>query len=669
MRTLRTRGALTVSAMLAVFVAAASLPVRAASPDPDLLLDRPLVPATSAGSVRLRTYVLRATLQSQDSAYGLATAQTYELHNTDRARAVTLRLQPASEDRTTAGKHPALSLSDAQGRLIPQSGVNSSSDPTWDLVLVAGERRAVTLSGQHSSRSGHLACWRATLARLSVWGIMDSARIEFKMPMLMGDDAILSRDPAGSRPEGLGLLWEYENIRGLADHGISMLAPGTWLRVGRLSYDGGHRELARLYEAIDDESLRRSLHVRDHYALMLGELSLAAEATPADASVWLELARLYRTRADKVPAAQKLSYLLLAAQELERVAQQRPSDRDVTTALSRTYGEAAALASESGDAAAALVYLSKASQMPSAQTGLDKDRREELTLRWALSLAEQGLATDALVRARNLLSADSLDSLLRYAPPIVTLRGEVTLRDGQRAVRYLVRPYPPIAEEIWARMQQANARCIALDDCEALLERVSEEFVWDVRLAYSDLAGLRRQTAALADAISREQDLLALVLAAPWRSEVQVYSCRPGPWRDTVEYAEAIHPTALQSAWEQGRQYVDWRLVELRNSTPSHERARLEQRLGSLVLREQGELWEQLRASVYWVYSVEFGSADKVAHVDSWTVGATQIRTLEQHLAVYHWPVIARTVAVGMIALLAVWSFAVFSRSRRGNPH
>ena len=656
--------------------------------DRRLAQDLPLVPVDPPGFVQLTSCILRAELDCDDARCVLHVEQIYQLHNKDRIKAGTLRIglpKLQGEDAQLAD----VSLKDDQGASIPSLGVSPSYQMTWEVNLEADQHKLLTLSYAHPIRSKHFLQWRWDMSRLSAWGIVDGARIAFRLPQFTTDDAFLRVEPGHFAFDGTTLVWEYEHIETSPQHDLIMLSPPTWRRLNDLQAAEAHHELALLYMAIQETARRERVPFPDLFEQIIAELQAAIDLSPQDVPARLDLAQLYRARAEAEPGLH-LNYLILAAQELDAALGVDPEDNQVANALSRAYYDAAQTANKMGDPAGALVYLRKAGQVPGTQHDRDRESLGDLSLHWALDLAEKGLVTQALTQLEGVLLPQTEDALLRYAPPLVSVRTEVSLLPKDRIVRHSFRLYPPSASKTWERLQEIAGQLKGTPVCQITLEADPARpdlATLEIRVPYSSVAKLRAQSAVLSGALSEDADLISALVAAPWETELRAYAAEHDPWRYRYVYQERVDLTPVQKVWEMESQYTRWRLIELRSASPGDERAKLEQRLALIALREQRQIWEHLPSSSYWVYRVSFedrwpssltprpplpdetsGQGGESSYIStpsqspskSWLVGWNQVRDLEFVSSIYRWaPILqALSIILGIALFLVVIAIA-----------
>lgn len=633
-------------------------PTSAWAAEPERACEPVLRPLSSSGRLGLVAYVLEAKLSCQGESCTLGVEQGYFIENKEN-RAITLRLslEPAARPELTD-----LVLRDVKGNVLPPLGSDPPLNTTWEVTLERLARRDLFLTYRYALPAALAFRWCARTAPLSAWGPAESARLTFEWPAFTSRRALLYLEPPDPAFDGKALTWNYENLSAWPDHQLVCLSPHAWGELLRLNAAGDHRGLAHLLMAIQEDAARAGLSHVDRFPEIVAELQAAIQANPHDVTLRLELAQLYRARAEAKPEM-RLNYLLLAAQELAAALEKQPGDRQLAEALGLTYYQAALAASESGDPAGGLAYLKKARSI-GAQAGLDEKKGEELTLRWALSLAEQGRVSQALDELAEVLSPELESALLRYAPPFASARTEVTLEPGMRTVRYAFRLYSPTASKARARLEELAVRLGSADGCHVSLETAPPTATLEVRLAFRSPDDYQARAVALVEHLAIDPDLLSAFLSAPWESALQAHEVDRGYWYDRYLYREALDLRPLQEIWETESQFARWRLVELRNASPADERSQWEQRFGQLLLREQVAVWESLPAGSHWIYRLRYPPTPEASINVSWLVGWGQQRELALDHRVYHWPAILQAAGIAGMAFVVLVAVALF-RPRR----
>lgn len=637
--------------LIALFLVA---PNSARAAEPERSCEPFLRPLASSGRVSLVAYVLEAKLSCQGEGCTIGVEQGYFIENKEN-KAITLRLGLELAGR---GDLVGLLLRDAKGSVLPLLGGEPPLNTTWEVTLERLARKDLVLAYRYTVYPGHVLRWCAQTAPLVAWGPAESARLTWEWPGFVSQEALLHVEPPNPTFNGKTLTWNYENLSAWPDHEIICLSPNAWNELFRLNAAGDHRGLARLLMAIQEDSVRAGLGHVDRFEEIVAELQAALRANPNDVAARLELAQVYRARSEAKPEM-RLNYLLLAAQELAAALEQRPEDRQVAEALGLTYYQAALAASESGDPAGGLTYLKKARSV-GVQAGLDEKKGEELTLRWALSLAEQGQVSRALVELAEVLSPELESALLRYAPPFASARTEIILEPGERVVRSTLQLYSPTASKAQARLEELAARLGAAEGCRVGLDVQPDAATLEVRLAFRSLNEYRARAAALVELLAPDPDLLSALLSAPWEDDLQAHEVDRGYWYDRYLYREALDLRPLQEIWETEAQFARWRLVELRNANPADERGQWEQRFGQIVLREQVAIWENLPSGSYWVYRLRYPPNPETSIDLNWLVGWGQQRELTLDHRAYHWSVLLQAAGIASAALAVLAAIALF---------
>jgi len=632
---------------------------------PRIACDLPLVPVDGPGFVKLTAWVFLGEISRSDGGCVLAVRQTYQLHNTDRVEAATLRLGLPARVRDQPVQVPEAVLQDQDGETLDSVGSSELYGTIWEVKIDPDVRKTLILTYSHPPFDGHFVRWRGEMSPLSGWRGIEGARIVWALPQYTTDDAFVSVEPYCSGFDGTTLMWDYESQEDYSLHELVMLSPPTWRRLNDLRASGAHRELAQLYASVQEAAQAEGIPYADQFHQILAELEAAIEAQPEDLATRLELAGLLRARADAMPDM-RLNYLLLSAEELAEALELHPDDQKLADALSRAYYDAARTASETGDPGAGLTYLRKAGGVPGSQASQEYMNGGDLFLRWALSLAEQGLVDQAMTQLDGVLSPGALDALSRYAPPLASAHTEVELIPGDRLVRYSFHLYPTSADKTRARVEEIAGLLGAVAGCRIALRQEPDAAVLEVRVPYDGLDDLAETAGDLVGALSADIDLLAALVAAPWRLALPTYHTERSLARDIHRYEEQVDLTLIDDLWQAESEYARWRLIELRNASPEDESEQLEQRLALIALREQTRVWERLPSGIYWRYRVSYGAGPGTHPSFSWLVSWGQVRVLQVLYPTYRWPgvLLVLSLAVGLPALL----LALLHLTRRRPP-
>ena len=653
-------------ALLAFLLAvlAVLLVPRGASAEAPLSMGLILVPVGAAPAIELSGYKLVAELSCQGEHCSLQVEQVYYLHNGDRAHTQTLQVGLLRGQGGGEGAFPQVELFDGQGQPLASVGVSSLHRLVWETSLRPDGREQLVLRFSLPLASSFFLVWDWDTSPLASWSRVDSARLEWRFPSHLTDQAFLEVSPSDFSFDGWTLFWAYEGAPSPARHRLLMYLPPVWQKLQDLRIAQAHWETAQLLLALWREAQALGVPMADPFPQVLAELELLLERHPDDAQARLLLAELYQQRAQKYPEL-RLNYLLLAAQAIAPLVEGRASaDPQLIELLRRLYYSAAQEANELDDPAGALLYLERARRLP-GEANQSSEALEQLALRWALLLARKGQGTQALLQVGEMLSPRVRDELLHYAPPFTSVETRVSLWPGRREVTYTLTLYLPAAESTWERLQELAARLEGLG-CQARVERPAEEraLCW-VEVPYRSAEELEQKRALLLRALEEDEDLVSAFLAAPWRWQAFLYGLKPTLWYDRYLYREVVDLAPLEGVWTQEAQYARWRLVELRTAQPVDERARLEQELARIVLQEQNQLWNHLPVSSRWLFEVHYGAG---APKGVWVLGWGQRRELTLNQVRYRWWLIERVggFAGGMVFLGVLLALLKGKKRSRG---
>ena len=614
-----------------------------------LSVDPPLIPLSSPGFVELVSLSLDVELFCDGPLCGMRIRQTCQLHNRDRVEPAVMRVGlPAGSDRTDSDRDD-LVLRDGSGQALARARGDSAGSLAWEITLAQNEKKNLSLEYTRPAKAGSFVQWRTPVSLLSGWGTVRGIRVEFRLPTYATEDAFLQLEPADYRMDGTSLVWDSANVDYAADISLVMYAPPIWRRMRMLQSTGAHLDLARLYGNLWTEAEEEDVPFPDPFDRIVAELLAAKYANPDDLVARIYLAQAYRRRAEQVPSLH-LNYLVLSAQELAYVAQQRSGDKDVAELLSQTYYEAATTASEDGDPAGALAYLRRAAQVPGIELAEEAARREDLILRWALDLAEQGMVEEAISQLSGMLSSQTEDAILRYSPPFVSVRTIVSLDPAHRDVRYEFVLYQPSTPATYVRLQDIAGRIELGSEAEVALRSAEDIVFLKVDLPYESLEELTRKSEALVLLLAEDPDLTSMAISAPWEAEPVIFQVDRGLWRDRYRYREVVDLGQVQAQWEEESQYIAWRIVELRNAQAPTERAKIEKRLAQIVLRDQRLIWRQLSTSSYCVYGISWRATSPPGD-PRWIVPWGENRELWFEYPFFHW---RRVLAAFLLTVLGI---------------
>ena len=636
---------------MSLALATLALPVAAESGvDPIVLL-----PRDSVGFVRLTGHVLDARLRCDEAGCELEIRQRYVLHNRDRVQGKTLQVELAT------GALPAgLALLDGEGQPLP---LLSTSPPVWELTFGANQIRELRLSYRQSVGREHFVAWQWDMAPLARWGDLDSALLAFHLPWRATDRIILRAEPDNYTFDGQTISWLYEQPSELRPHVLLIYAPPTWQREHKLLASKQHYELALLYEELMQSASDVGLANYDRQGEILAQLQAALQGQPGHLGARQRLADIYRSRGDESPQ-QRLSYLLLAAHELE-LALQHGADESTGEALGAIYYEAAELAKRQGELANALAYLKSARVYLTGTADSNDQQVQDVMLRWGLDLARRGQASQALVQLEGTLSPRVDDLLLRYVPPFRAVQTTVSLDEGARRAQYRFQLYPPSTAKARAHLRYITQRLSSIEGPDVLLTlpQDTDLAILAVSVQFSSLDDLAQKSARIAAALDSAEDLSQAIIAAPWTASVKEYEVVDDLFSQRRAYREQISLGGQARLWQTASQYARWQLVELSDTPARDERDKLEQQLAILALHDQLQIWEQIPPGSYWSYEVR-----QRGHTNRWRVRWGQERVLQVSETLYNWQAIIQACVIAgalLLAILVVRLVVVAIRHRR----
>jgi len=647
----------------------------AAGPGPDIVVDVPLRPITQPPPAQVSAYTCIAAVECDGERCAVHSRQRYQVELPAGVPATVLRIGLPAEALDCRTSPTDITLLDETGNVLPLASQDAEFHAVWEVPLEPGQRRTLELSYNHPTVTGPYIIWGWQAAALSAWGTVAAVHGEFVLPIAPGDDALVHVDPHRANLLGERLWWDYENATEYPPHYVVVISPPTWERLQTARARGSHREVAALLQDLHEAAFAEAIPGIDHWAEAVAELLAALEDDPSDIAARADLAAAYRARAEQTPT-QRLNYLRLTARELVTAlensgAVSSQTREELTVDLGRVYLQAAQAASQAGDPAGALEYLSLARETADPQLAQELADADELRLRWALKLAEMGQTSEALDELDDLLAPGLRDDLLRYAPPLLAARTDVSLRPSARHVRYELEPYPPVAAEMRECVDDIVGRLQQVACCEVILEEESGLLALTVTAPAGDDATLEACRHEIHTALAAEeplsdgasQGLVTAIVAQPWQQALAVFAREPGLWRDRLRYGEHVDTTALHDAWQSESEYVGWHLVELHSVIPVDTRAQLERQLALAIMREQRQIWEAFPSASQWAYEVAF--ADAAPPAAEWLVACGQERDLALSRFAPHWDDVRAAALVAAALLVLLLLVHRLFRSRR----
>ena len=598
-----------------------------------------------------------------DTGCGVEVAQTYQVRN--QGQETTLQLGVAANEGL-----PAYTLRFEGGAALQPGAASGDYAATWTIQLGRNEQKRLVLTSSHAPQQGRFVSWLCEMSYLAPWGVIQGARLEYRFPQPITDDALLSAEPGNPRfGEGGLLYWDYEVLQDPQNMEDRALSPDAWQQFQELRGAQKHEDLARLYEALYQEAHEKGIPMADPYAREVAEWMAVVGTKPDDLDARQNLARLYRARADAVPAL-RLNYLLLLAEQMEAMREQT-GDVETAKELVSAYEEASRIASENDDSTAALKYLTQASAVPGAAP---PDNQEMLALRLALSLAQEGQVAEALRQVEAILSPEVRQMLERYMPPFSSARSRVITGPQERIAHYQLLLYPPAADKVDARLDEIALALRSIEGCQISWQSQVESpneiaptmpvtTTVTMSVTYRSLAVLGERSKAVVEGLASDPDLISVLVAAPWHSVPSTYSIERGLWQDLLSYQSEADLTSLQHPWEEGADYVRWQLVELRNASPGDERAQIEHQLAVLVLEQQSQIWELIPSGTYCLHQVNY--PEYPTYHPTWLLSWGQERSLQSSHTFYRWSRVLATAGGAILLLMLILSRTLRRLMRR----
>lgn len=616
-----------------------------------IALDRP-------ASIVLTAYSASAVLECVAQDCTLSVRQTYWLHNKSPDKAISLRIGLAADSTILPAENTTLKQGDIP--LVPAEG-NESYSSIWLLTLQPDEHQTLVLTYRHATTTGPLLVFACDLSRLvDAWGIPEGVRVMLTLPAPVSDEAILWMMPFNSQFDGRNITWDYENPNELGNHQAVVLLPATWQSLSQARTASDHQTLAALYLILEQAVLPLHLADRDYFGLAIAEYQSAITAQPDDPAAYLQLALVYRARAESQPA-ERLNYELLAAHELELAHKLAPENEQIAHTLVRALYAAALASAEQDNLVAALGYLDqvRSSGLPSIEPD---ENLQNLALRWSIALAETGASQIAFDQGKKLLPPPILQMLQDYAPPFTSIQTQVFTDPGMRQVTYQLDLYSPSAPQTISRLRAFLESLNAIPGVKATSVESDLHIEMLVSIQYNAFIELKQCIAEIDRSFGDDKDMLSLALRVPWRSSPEQLGVYVSRLRNSYFYREQIDGGAIQQAWLEQSQYAQWRLAEAAVLPSADELTQLQQRLANYMLRQQQQVWRQLPAYSLWSYKVALDQES--ASQGDWIIALGEDRTLEINTTIYNTTILRRLALVSLamlslavIVLLMPWKY------------
>ncbi len=451
-----------------------------------------------------------------------------------------------------------------------------------------------------------LAVFTYFLTATANWsGKPESLRVTVRFAPRAAPGQLLSITPAATRDERDGLTWHWENTEPTEDVGVAFITPSWWADLETARQQATPENGLTGYTVLAERTWRLATLTAPHFqddgiferffpaaveALVDGIANAGDAATPAQiAAAHVRLADFYQARAGRLAPDAAISYLQLAASELQAALALQPLDvvtRQTADALQR---QLLGLARERGDALAAQEHEARVAAIA---TGAGLPSEQILAQGAALTLAEQAVArgdsTSAAEEVARSFGAGATTLPAMPPPRLAQTRITVTTTPTNR-VFSLHASGDAVRTALLAQASQALAGALpGFAHAEAGTDFLT------FSLPTSDTQQLMATQSVAAAALADVPEL-ALLVAALMPAQ-QAWHIERQPFLLSERYVEMVDLRSAHTEWEARAAQLTTAAEQARASRRFRNRSKVGQGAGRAMGRRRSRLARAGRA-------------------------------------------------------------------------
>ena len=558
--------------------------------------------------------------------------------------------------------------------LLPLSADQPQIQATAVVTVPMKGKAALRISYRQAlPRQDGLAVFTYNLAATAAWsGKPESLRVTVKFTPEASAQHILGFTPAAPRSRRDGLTWHWENTEPAEDIGVAFIAPSWWADLEAIRQQaasaGGlaeHVALAERYwrlatltpppfqkEGYFERFFPNAVEALTAGIMKAGEGAVADAAAVAAAHAGL--ADFYQAQAERLAPEAALSYLQLAASELQAALTLEPADAATRQAAGGLQSQLLALARARGDALAAQEHEARLAAL-ATEAGLPSE--QDLARSAALAAAEEALAAGdhaaAAAEVARAFGADATALPTMPRPRLIQTRITITTTRTGRA--FSLQASGDAAADAAALLAQAGQTLDAALPGDVNVEAGPKTLAFT--LTYSDTAQL---TAMQADAAAALADLPELaLLAAALKPGQQAWQIERRPFLISERYVESVNLQPAAAGWKARAAQLAAAAEQARAADGSTIESRLG-RVQAALWADDAAAWRALAGRSSVVHRV---ALETRAVVREWELAAHEAREIAASARNWRYDRLAG-VAGGIALLLVVMIYFIWRAIR-----
>ncbi len=446
--------------------------------------------------------------------------------------------------------------------LLPQSNDQPQIQATTAVTVPVRGKAALRISYRQAlPMQDGLAVFTYFLTAAANWsGKPESLRVTVRFDSQATPGQVLSFAPAATRTERDGLTWHWENTEPTEDVGVAFIAPAWWadLETARrqTTPEAGlaqHTALAERYWRLatltpphfqSEDTFERFFPAAVE-ALVEGIANPGDAATSAQiAAAHVRLADFYRARAERLAPEAAISYLQLAASEMQAALALQPFDAGTRQTADALHRQLLALARDRGDALAVQGHEARLAAM-NTEAALPSE--QALAQGAALTLAEQAVArgdnASATQEVASAFGAGATTLPAAPAPRLAQTRIVVTTTPTSRTFSLHASGDGAAGAALLVQASQALAGALP----GITLAEAGADFL-AFSLPYTDTQHLMAAQSTAAAALADIPELALLVAAL--KPAQQTWHIERQPFLFSERYVEMVDLRSAHADWE-----------------------------------------------------------------------------------------------------------------------